>query len=147
MGKNNHMEQMTLTFPSDLKYLGAVDAALQDLARELLFSQDAINDLGTALIEACSNAIEHGNRFSPDKQVSVTLRFNGRTFTAIVKDEGMGFDFEKALREEPEPNPMSERGRGILIMRAFTDDLKFRYEGGGMNVELTKLRGGDESAE
>ena len=24
MGKNNHMEQMTLTFPSDLKYLGAV---------------------------------------------------------------------------------------------------------------------------
>jgi serine/threonine-protein kinase RsbW len=147
MGKNNHMEQMTLTFPSDLKYLGAVDAALQDLARELLFSQDAINDLGTALIEACSNAIEHGNRFSPDKQVSVTLRFNGRTFTAIVKDEGMGFDFEKALRDEPEPNPMSERGRGILIMRAFTDDLKFRYEGGGMNVELTKLRGGDESAE
>jgi serine/threonine-protein kinase RsbW len=147
MGKNNHLEQMTLTFPSDLKYLGAVDAAVQDLARELLFSQDAINDLGTALIEACSNAIEHGNKFSPDKVVSVTLRFNGKTFTAIVKDEGAGFDYEKVLREDPEPDPMSERGRGILIMKAFTDDLKFRYADGGMNVELTKLRGGEEPAE
>lgn len=146
MGKNNHMEQMTLTFPSDLKYLGAVDAAVQDLARELLFSQDAINDLGTALIEACSNAIEHGNKFSPEKRVSVTLRFNGRTFTAVVKDEGAGFDYEKALREEPHPDPMSERGRGILIMRAFTDGLNFRYED-GLVCELTKLRDGSSSAE
>jgi serine/threonine-protein kinase RsbW len=148
MGKNNnnHVEQMTLTFPSDLKYLGAVDAAVQDLARELLFSQDAINDLGTALIEACSNAIEHGNKFSPEKQVSVTIRFNDRTFTAIVKDQGAGFDFEKKLREEPDPDPMSERGRGILIMRAFTDGLKFSYDG-GMYVELTKVRGDDVAAE
>lgn len=143
MGKNNHVEQMTLTFPSDLKYLGAVDAAVQDLARELLFSQDAINDLGTALIEACSNAIEHGNKFSPDKQVSVTIRFNGRTFTAIVKDQGSGFDFERRMREDPDPDPMSERGRGILIMRAFTDGLKFSYDG-GMNVELTKIRGDED---
>jgi serine/threonine-protein kinase RsbW len=146
MGKNNHVEEMNLTFPSDLKYLGAVDAAVQDLARELLFSQDAINDLGTALIEACSNAIEHGNKFSPDKHVSVTIRFNGRTFTAIVRDQGAGFDFEKKLLEEADPDPMSERGRGILIMRAFTDSLKFSYDG-GMNVELTKIRGDEDAAD
>jgi serine/threonine-protein kinase RsbW len=146
MGNNNHLEYMTLTFPSDLKYLGAVDAAVQDLARELLFSQDAINDLGTALIEACSNAIEHGNKFSADKRVTVALKFQGDTLTATVKDEGVGFDYEKALREEPDPDPMSERGRGILIMRAFTDGLGFNYAE-GMIVELTKRRDGPEAAE
>jgi serine/threonine-protein kinase RsbW len=146
MVKTNQVEQMTLTIPSDLKYLGAVDAAVQDLARELLFSQDAINDLGTALIEACSNAIEHGNKFSPDKRVTVALRFQDRTLTASVKDEGGGFDFEKALREEPDPDPTSERGRGILIMRAFTDGLRFRFADGGLICELTKLRDGSASA-
>jgi serine/threonine-protein kinase RsbW len=146
MVKTNHVEQMTLTIPSDLKYLGAVDAAVQDLARELLFSQDAINDLGTALIEACSNAIEHGNKFSPDKRVTVALRFHEGALTASVRDEGKGFDFERALREEPDPDPTSERGRGILIMRAFTDALRFRFEG-GLVCELTKVRDGSASAE
>ena len=146
MVKTNQVEQMTLTIPSDLKYLGAVDAAVQDLARELLFSQDAINDLGTALIEACSNAIEHGNKFSPDKRVMVSLRFHEGTLIASVKDEGKGFDFEKAMREEPDPDPTSERGRGILIMRAFTDGLSFRFDG-GLVCELTKLRDGTASAE
>ena len=146
MVKTNQVEQMTLTIPSDLKYLGAVDAAVQDLARELLFSQDAINDLGTALIEACSNAIEHGNKFSPDKRVTISLRFREGTLVASVKDEGRGFDFQKAMSEEPDPDPTSERGRGILIMRAFTDGLNFRYED-GLVCELTKLRDGSSSAE
>jgi hypothetical protein len=35
---------------------------------------------------------------------------------------------------------LSERGRGILIMRAFTDSLTFRHSDGGLTVELTKLR-------
>ncbi|HXV12590.1 MAG TPA: ATP-binding protein [Candidatus Krumholzibacteria bacterium] len=145
MGKNN-VEQMILNIPSDLKYLGAVDAAIQDLAREFSFSPDAINDVSTALVEACSNAIEHGNHFAKDKRVVVTLRFNGGDFVATVQDEGRGFDFAKALRDEAGPDPMSERGRGILIMRAFTDDLKFRCDDKGLTVELTKLRGGGGDA-
>ncbi len=143
MGRHDSVEQMILNIPSDLKYLGAVDAAIQDLAREFSFSQDAINDVSTALIEACSNAIEHGNRFSPEKRVVVTLRFNGRSFNAIVKDEGPGFDFQAALDEDSPPDPMSERGRGLMIMRAFTDSLKFRYADGGLYVELAKERGDD----
>ena len=139
MVKTNQVEQMTVTIPSDLKYLGAVDAAVQDLARELLFSQDAINDLGTALIEACSNAIEHGNKFSPDKRVTVSLRFHEGRLTAAVKDEGRGFDFEKAMSEEPDPDPTSERGRGILIIRSFMDEVKLsQREGGGTKLRMLK---------
>ncbi|MDH4037205.1 MAG: ATP-binding protein [Candidatus Krumholzibacteria bacterium] len=141
MGGN--VEQMILNIPSDLKYLGAVDAAIQDLAREFSFSLDAINDVSTALIEACSNAIEHGNRFDPNKRVVVTLCFNGQSFAASVKDEGSGFNFQKALDEDSPPDPMSERGRGLMIMKAFTDRLSFRYADGGLYVELAKNRGDD----
>jgi len=147
MGKSNNVEHMILNIPSDLKYLGAVDAAIQDLAREFSFSPDAINDVSTALVEACSNAIEHGNHVSRDKRVVVTRRFNGGTFIATVRDEGTGFDFTKALRDESGPDPMSERGRGILIMRAFTDDLQFKCDDKGLTVELTKLRGGGGNAD
>ena len=133
-------EEMVLNIPSDFKYLGAVDAAVQDLAREFAFSQDAINDVSTALIEACSNAIEHGNKFGRDKRVNVTLKMASDSFVATVVDQGAGFDFDSALSDDSPPDMMSERGRGLLIMKAFTDGLSFSFDGGGLTVELVKAR-------
>lgn len=137
------VDEIILNLPSDFKFLGAVDAAVQDLGREFAFSQDTINDVTTALIEACSNAIEHGNKFDGDKRVTVSLRFNGNGLVARVTDEGDGFDFDARLTQAGPTDPMSERGRGLMIMQAFTDNLRFSYDPGrGLSVELTKT-GGD----
>lgn len=130
---------MVMSIPSDFKYLGAVDAAIQDLAREFAFSESSINDMSTALIEACSNAIEHGNKFAKDKRVKVVLGFNGSSVTARVCDQGDGFDYDEVLTLSSPPDPMSERGRGLIIMKAFTDALNFSYsENEGLCVELVK---------
>jgi len=129
---------MVMNIPSDFKYLGAVDAAIQDLAREFAISENSINDMSTALIEACSNAIEHGNKFGKNKRVKVVMGFNGASVIARVYDEGDGFNYEE-LMDRAAPDPMSERGRGLVIMRAFTDDLKFSYsKKEGLCVELIK---------
>jgi len=135
-----HAEEMVLTIPSDFKFLGAVDAAVQDLAREFSFPTESMNDFSTALVEACSNAIEHGNKFSRDKRVSVSVRLEGESFVAVVADQGDGFDFDAALDDVNPPDMMSERGRGLLIMKAFTDSLRFSRDDAGLTVELTKTR-------
>lgn len=141
-------QEMVVSIPSDFKYLGAVDAAVQDLAREFAFSENAINDMSTALIEACSNAIEHGNKFATNKRVKVVLGFNGASATARVYDQGAGFDYESLLSRSEHPDPMSERGRGLIIMRAFTDELSFNFtEKEGLCVELTKSSAGTEPGE
>jgi serine/threonine-protein kinase RsbW len=134
-----HQEKMEFSIPSDFKFLGAVDAAVQDLARELSCGQILINDFSTALVEACSNAIEHGNQYDKGKAVRVVISLNGRRLIARVQDEGVGFDYEDYLSDATPPDPLSERGRGILIMRAFTDELTFsRRSSGGVCVELVK---------
>jgi serine/threonine-protein kinase RsbW len=144
---SNNVDEMILDIPSDFKFLGAVDAAVQDLSREFALSADTINDVSTALIEACSNAIEHGNKFAKDKRVSVSLRFNGGSLTARVRDEGGGFDFESLLNNPGPPDPMSERGRGLMIMQAFTDELNFSYDpASGLCVELRKVAGNGADA-
>lgn len=132
-------EQMQLIIPSDFKYLGAVDAAVQDLARELSCAQRWINDFSAALIEACSNAIEHGNKYDRDKVVRVVVMLNGNRIVAQIYDQGDGFKFEDYLSGTTAPDPLSERGRGILIMRAFTDGIRYeRWSGGGLCLELVK---------
>ena len=137
---SDHTEHMTLNIPSDFKYLGAVDAALQDLAREFSFSEGMTNDISTALVEACSNAIEHGNKYAKNKRVHIKFTLNGSKFVACVNDEGPGFDFDERLDRDEPPDMMSERGRGLIIMKAFTDDLKFILNDIGLCVELTKAR-------
>ncbi len=138
---NNILEVMEFVFPSDFKFLGSVDAAIQDLAREFSCSQDCVNDVSTAIIEACSNAIEHGNKFSKKKRVKVLIGFNGKSICARICDQGEGFDFETRLSDSNPPDPQSERGRGLIIMKAFTDELKFTNESQkGFCVELKKCR-------
>jgi serine/threonine-protein kinase RsbW len=140
---NNHLEVMEFIIPSDFRYLGAVDAAFQDLAREFSCSQSCVNDVGTAIIEACSNAIEHGNRFSKDKRVKVAIGLNGESIVARIYDEGKGFDFNKHLSDSAPPEPQSERGRGIMIMKAFTDRISYSYSPRvGLCIELKKSRAG-----
>lgn len=133
-------DHMELIIPSDFKYLGAVDAAIQDLAREHSCAQRWINDFSTALVEACTNAIEHGNKYAKDKIVRVEVKLNGKEFVARIHDQGSGFDFEKYLADIPSPpDPLSERGRGIMIMTAFTDRVSYSYDsGGGLCLELAK---------
>lgn len=134
-----HQDQIEFLIPSDFKYLGAVDAAVQDLAREMSCGQRWINDFSTALIEACSNAIEHGNKYSREKTVRVVINLNGRQIVAQIFDQGEGFDYQKFLSATTPPDPLSERGRGILIMKAFTDDLRYRANrNGGVCLELVK---------
>lgn len=132
---------MELIIPSDFKYLGAVDAAIQDLAREFSCAQNWIDDFSTALVEACTNAIEHGNKFTKKKRVRITIELNESKIISRVRDQGNGFAFEDYLSDDPppQPDPLSERGRGIMIMRAFTDDMNFSYDPNyGLCVELTK---------
>ncbi len=132
-------ELVELVFPSDMKYLGAVDALVQDLAREFSCSDRCINDVSTAIIEACTNAIEHGNKFSKTKRVRVAISFEKKTITTQVCDQGNGFDYRNFLEIADPPDPLSERGRGIIIMKALSDSLTFSHNPGkGLCVELTK---------
>ncbi len=133
-------DKMEFIIPSDFRYLGAVDAAVQDLARELSCAQRWINDFSAALIEACSNAIEHGNKLSREKTVRVSINMNGEQIVARIHDEGDGFEYKKYLSKAEPPDPLSERGRGILIMRAFTDEVNYSVnDRGGLCLELVKV--------
>jgi anti-sigma regulatory factor (Ser/Thr protein kinase) len=117
------------------------------------------------LHEALTNAIVHGNlgisstlREQPgdafvralaersadpelaNRDVRIKFQFDGERCEIRVRDEGDGFDwqkhFEKLDAADPDAPPsLANSGRGIIIMRAFTDGV--RYEHGGREVVLT----------
>jgi len=102
---------------------------------------DGESEVEIALREALANAIIHGNHENPRKHVHVRFRCNPDEVSIAVKDEGRGFD----INEMPDPtapeNIGSGHGRGIYLMKAFMDEV--RFEEGGVVVHMRKRAGHD----
>ena len=113
-------------------------------ARIAGFVRERIDDLKTAVAEACLNAMEHGNKLRPDARVVVTMEFDNGTFTVSVADEGEGLielpedpDIEKKIEQLQAP-----RGLGIFLIRNLVDQVEFnkKTEQGNVLRLVLKMR-------
>jgi len=139
---NGTAQRVEVKLPSRLLFLGVPDAILMELAGDLPFAQKDIDELSTAVIEACTNAMEHGNGMAQERHVELHFLFGPDEIRVTVLDQGPGFDFRNW---QPPDGLMRERGRGITIMRGFTDELTFDHAPDGrFRVQLVKRRAGQD---
>ena len=87
MDKENKIELHIPSVPGSEKI--AMDHAAA-VARRMGFSGDRIEDLKTAVAEACINAMEHGNKMDADTKVAVTLSVTEEKLQVDVRDAGKG---------------------------------------------------------
>jgi len=89
-----------------------------------------------AISEAFTNALIHGNRKDPGKNITIVIAINNNRLTADITDEGKGEESAAFLRQPP--GLWQEGGRGIDIMEKLADKatiIKCR-ETGGLRVSL-----------
>ena len=88
--------------------------------------------------EAVANAVRHGSGADPGKTVEIVFEQRNNVAHIRVEDDGEGFDLE-ALPDPLAPeNLLRPSGRGILLMRAYADDVDFSFSR-GTRVELSKV--------
>lgn len=128
-----------LVLPSEVRLIDLVHAATEKMAEYAGFDADEALNVGLALREAVINAMVHGNRQDPALKVHVTLTSQGALFQATVRDEGRGFDPDHEPDPTSDENLLNTSGRGLLLMKAFVDEVRFRQRRGrGMEITLTK---------
>jgi serine/threonine-protein kinase RsbW len=133
---------LRLVLSSEFRLVDVVHSASEQMAGVAGFEEDDALNLGIAVREAVINAIRHGNRMDASRKVDVLLRAKPASIVARVRDEGEGFDPAATPDPTTENNLLRTSGRGILLIRAFVDNVDFKYrEGRGMEVTLTKKRG------
>ena len=97
-------------------------------------------DLLTCVQEASKNAV----RFADTPcGVNISVAVDTGEVVVTVRDHGVGLDPE--LLSELPPDPFSESGRGLFLLRALMDEVEFRIEE-GTEVRLRKRWPGDEAA-
>lgn len=133
-------EVITLSIPSRLELLNLVDQVASVLSAHLRFGEEARAAISLAVVEAGTNAIQHGH--GHDGVTPVDLRFEllPDRLRVTVHDSGPGFrpPAESPDMTSPE-HLLDQRGRGIFIMRACMDRVDFDFSGGGTTVRLEKL--------
>jgi serine/threonine-protein kinase RsbW len=132
---------ITLTIGSRLELLSLVHALIQEIKGHFDLDEKTADELTYAVIEAGTNAIQHGNVFAADKSVTFQFQVTDSEIAVRVDDNGKGFDPSKVDDPTDPSNLLDPSGRGIYLMRELVDEVTFETRGDhGTTVHLRKSR-------
>jgi serine/threonine-protein kinase RsbW len=113
--------------PSELGFEKVAMSTASSMAALMGFSEDRIDDLKTAVAEACINAIEHGNKLDSSLNVGVILSNTDDELEVKVIDDGAGMakrpaspDIDRKMMGEEDP-----RGMGMFLIQALVDEAEW----------------------
>jgi serine/threonine-protein kinase RsbW len=113
--------------PSRLGFEKVAMSTAASVAKLMGFREERIDDLKTAIAEACINAIEHGNRLNEKLSVGVILSAGADALEIKVMDDGKGMgsrptkpDIDRKMHGEEDP-----RGMGMFLIQALVDEAEW----------------------
>ena len=124
------------SLPSEVTAISPFVDKLMLLLRNCGCVPEGVSDVEIALREALANAILHGNHEDRRKHVHVACRCEPDEVSIEVKDEGKGFDINHVPDPTTPENIGSVHGRGIHVIRALMDEV--RFEEGGAVIHMRK---------
>ena len=130
---------MTFPMAPEMELLACEKASA--VARSMGMSQDKIDEIKMAVIEACLNALEHSQANTREFHVtfSVLGHEEPEALQITVRDSGVGF--EPAGRGARKGQlALSKRGWGLSIIEGLMDEVRIESGAGGTTVVMCKAR-------
>ena len=138
--------QLKLTIPANVKEIAPVLEKVMWVLGEIKCAEGKEFEIELSLQEALANAIVHGCKEDPRKEVEFVVACDeNKVMLIVVRDPGEGFDPTKI------PSPLvgqclySEHGRGVFLINQLMEDV--RFERGGTEIHMRTRAGADEEAD
>jgi serine/threonine-protein kinase RsbW len=136
--------EMVIPMGDDTELIAA--HTVEQIARRIDFQPEAINQIKTALVEACINAAEHS--LSPDRKIYqrfrvesdrlvVTVSSRGVVppgLSAPMSDNGTPHDKGNGARDTAK----ERRGWGLKLIKSLMDEVEFERVDDGTRLRMTK---------
>jgi len=118
---------LTIKFPSRVEVINHVEDETRGFLERMGLSHEAFA-VCLVMREGLTNAVKHGNRCDPAKNVTYTVKCSDNTLVIEIEDEGEGFDW-RAIPEPEGDNINSDHGRGIIIMKRYMNEHRYNDKG------------------
>jgi serine/threonine-protein kinase RsbW len=103
------------------------------------FGEDDQYKIGLAVHEGVMNAFQYGNEERRERKIHLTFVLHEEKLVIHVVDQGAGFRIEDVPDPRNDENVLSDSGRGVLLMRAFMDEVDVvSSAAGGAEVVMAK---------
>jgi serine/threonine-protein kinase RsbW len=118
-----------LVFPATADACAEVHAQVLAITAAAGFKDEAQLEIDLALQEALANALIHGCKRDPSKQIRCEVRRLADGVSITIADPGAGFDPQSV------PDPLSEAGlgrfsgRGVHFIRSVMDEVNYARNG------------------
>ncbi len=131
---------VTLTCNTDLRFIDLIQVVGSELLKHLSFSHDDGERLWLAIQEGIANAMRHGNKLDPRKQIKVTFSPSSADLEIRIEDEGTGVDLDTIPNPNLPENLLKPCGRGVYFMRQVMDSVQLLRADHGSTLVLVKHR-------
>ena len=128
--------EMVIPMGDDSELIAA--RALEQIARRVNFRPEAINQIKTALVEACINAAEHS--LSPDRKIYQRFVVEDDKLVVTVASRGV---VPEQVAGQPGEGDVdqgngSRRGWGLKLIKTLMDEVEFERVDDGTQLKMTK---------
>lgn len=137
----NTKKRVSYTLASTLESVNRAESIAAAAAARAGFSDDEQCNIAMAVREAAVNAVLHGNAYDPEKRVVLVYERTADALVITITDQGKGLDASNLPDPLAPENLMKGSGRGIFLIRAFMDEVKFRNTQPGTEITLIKHLG------
>lgn len=97
-----------------------------------------------ALEEAFYNAVKHGNRMDPNKEVEISFSIDPEKVEIYMTDAGKGFNPNAVPDCRLKENLYKTEGRGLLLIRSYMDAVEFNEIGNSVHMVKHRRRPKDD---
>lgn len=128
--------QFDLLLPSAPENVARIESLVEQVKVSVGFTEESFGNILVALTEAVNNAIIHGNKCDPSKNVEVNVTRSNHTLSFTVKDQGVGYDYRNLPDPTAPENLEKLTGRGVFLMNQLSDMVIFSDNGSRVELQF-----------
>ena len=132
-------KSIEIKIPSKFGYEKVVMASVAALAEKMGFDQSKVEDVKTAVGEAITNSIEHGNNMNSRANVVVTMTMKDNRLEISIRDKGN----KKLPATRDIPNidekisgQSDARGWGLYLIESLMNEVRFKETPKGRELKM-----------
>jgi serine/threonine-protein kinase RsbW len=129
--RNPNEYEMVVPMGEDTELIAA--HTIEEIARRHEFEPKAINQIKTALVEACINATEHS--LSPDRKIYQKFSVEDDKIIITISNRGVRLSDNPPVEIKPDDE---RRGWGLKLLETLMDEVRFEQVDDGTRISMTK---------
>lgn len=128
--------QGSIKIPSDMSNLFRAEQLVDKIAKGLDIKDELYGNISVCIVEAVSNAIQHGNNYDVTKIVLLNYEYSDGVLKFIIEDAGTGFDLDNVPDPTLPENVENIKGRGIFLITHLSDKISFDNRGSKLSISF-----------